>query len=136
MTVLGVERIKQRLESTVLEKRLVVSPLLEPEEQLRKDQASVDVRLGFSFALVAPSSLEVIDEFAPEGLSGRTVGQLYRKQYVPFGGQLVIHPHQFILAATLEYIRLPSDLTAYVIGRSTWGRYGLIVATAVGVQPG
>ena len=47
----------------------------------------------------------------------------------------MIHPHQLILACTLEYLRLPRDLMAYVIGRSTWGRLGLIVATAVGIQP-
>lgn len=40
-----------------------------------------------------------------------------------------------MLAQTLEYIRLPSDLMAYVVGRSTWGRLGLIVATAVGIRP-
>jgi dCTP deaminase len=33
-------------------------------------------------------------------------------------------------------VKLPADLAAYVIGRSTWGRLGLIVATAIGVHPG
>ena len=28
------------------------------------------------------------------------------------------------------------DLSAYVVGRSSWGRDGLIIATATGVHPG
>ena len=31
---------------------------------------------------------------------------------------------------------MPPDLGAYVVGRSSWGRIGLIVATAIMVQPG
>lgn len=111
----------------------MVSPILEPGEQLRDDQGSIDVRLGFQFALMVPSLVESVDEFVgeqPPSLAG-----LYTRRYVPFGQRIVIHPHQFILAATLEYLRLPNDLMAYVLGRSTWGRLGLIVATAVGIQP-
>jgi dCTP deaminase len=125
--------IRKRLISDNLKERLVISPILEPKEQLRDDQASIDVRLGFQFALMAPSLVESVDEFETGSLQ-RLAG-LYTREYVPFGRRIVIHPHQFILAATLEYLRLPSDLMAYVIGRSTWGRLGLIVATAVGIQP-
>jgi dCTP deaminase len=135
MAALGGSEISARLKHSNLADRLVVSPLLAPGDQLRSDQASIDIRLGFEFALVSPSVSGSIDEFSDDKLSGLPT-DLYRKQYVPLGGSLIIHPHQFILAATLEYIRLPPDLMSYVIGRSTWGRLGLIVATAVGIQPG
>jgi len=120
-----------------IEHRLVIAPLLAPEEQLREDQASIDIRLGFDFALVSPSNYASIDELDQSNLFARPefFPDLYRRHYVQFGDCLVIHPHQFILANSLEYIRLPWDLMAYVVGRSTWGRLGLIVATAVGVQP-
>jgi len=138
MGALSGERIRQRLIGDLPDDRLVVSPLLEPDEQLRDDQASIDVRLGFEFALIAPSLHASVDEFEANrsASASATLSTLYTKQYVPFGQRIVIHPHQFILAATLEYLRLPKDLMAYVIGRSTWGRLGLIVATAVGIQPG
>jgi dCTP deaminase len=135
MAALGGSEIYERLKHPNLINRLIVSPLLVPEEQLRRDQASIDIRLGFEFALVSPSVRGSIDEFSDDKLS-RLSTDLYRKEYVPLGGSFIIHPHQFILAATLEYIRLPLDLMSYVIGRSTWGRLGLIVATAVGIQPG
>ena len=138
MGALSGQELKNRLTSKDLNKRLVVTPLLEPEEQLRADQASIDVRLGFDFALFSPSMYASIDEFGdsrflakPEALT-----TIYKRAYLPLGHCLLVHPHQFVLASSLEYLRLPRDLMAYVIGRSTWGRLGLIVATAVGVQPG
>ncbi len=138
MTTLSGSAIRARLQEQSLQKRLVVSPLLEPSEQLKDRQASIDVRLGFQFALVAPSSFGAIDEFDIEINSDAApvLQSLYNEVYVPLGGELVIHPHQFILAETLEYLRLPHDLMAYVVGRSTWGRLGLIVATAIGIHPG
>src|SRR5260370_39654778 len=36
----------------------------------------------------------------------------------------------------MEWIRLPGDLGGYVVGKSSWGRRGLVIATAVGVHPG
>ena len=55
---------------------------------------------------------------------------------VPLGTSLWLQPQQFVLAATLEFVRLPAHLAAQVLGRSSWGRMGLVVATAVVVQPG
>ncbi|MEW5724531.1 MAG: hypothetical protein AB1896_15580, partial [Thermodesulfobacteriota bacterium] len=48
----------------------------------------------------------------------------------------VLHPKAFVLGITLEWFRLPANRAATVIGRSSWGRYGLIIATATGVHPG
>lgn len=31
---------------------------------------------------------------------------------------------------------MPRNLAAYLVGRSSWGRRGLIIATAAGVHPG
>lgn len=135
MSILSGKRLREVL-TAPLKDCLVVSPLLDLNEQVREDQASIDVRLGFGFALVSASSSGVIDELEePVGLQ-RRLASLYRLEHVPFGGQIVIHPHQFILAETFEFIRLPANLAAYVIGRSTWGRLGLIVATAAGIHPG
>lgn len=135
MSVLSGKQLKEML-TAELKERLVVSPLLDVKDQVRDDQASIDIRLGFGFALVSASSSGVIDELkAGTGLQ-QHLARLYRLEYVPFGDELVIHPHQFILAETFEFIRLPPTLAAYVIGRSTWGRLGLIVATAAGIHPG
>ncbi|SRR6266404_3981452 len=59
-----------------------------------------------------------------------------RTYHVRFGDDFVLHPRSFALASTLEWLRVPTDLAGYVTGRSSWGRRGLIIATAVGVHPG
>jgi dCTP deaminase len=62
--------------------------------------------------------------------------KLSKEYYVRFGGEFILHPKAFVLGATIEWIRLPANRAAYVIGRSSWGRYGLVIATATGVHPG
>ena len=136
MTVLSVEAIKNRLSEKSISRLLVVSPMLDDATQAKDGQAAIDVRLGFDFCSVTASSFGAIDEFGTGGAASSSFSTLYRRVYVPFGACIVIHPHQFMLAQTLEYIRLPSDLMSYVVGRSTWGRLGLIVATAIGIHPG
>jgi dCTP deaminase len=135
LTVLSTSAVKSRLAEQDLGRRIVISPLLDPAAQAKEGQASVDVRLGFDFCLVSPSAHGSVNEFESGIGSQGKFEALYQSVYVPFGSHIVIHPHQFILAQTLEYIRLPSDVMAYVVGRSTWGRLGLIVATAVGIHP-
>lgn len=140
MSALSTEAIFARLRDPNSDRLLVVRPLLDPDTQAKPGQASIDVRLGFEFCVVTASSFSAIDEFGDnndgQSLDTTSFSSLYRRIYVPFGGSIIIHPHQFILAQTLEYMRLPSDLMCFVVGRSTWGRLGLIVATAIGVHPG
>lgn len=138
MTVLSGAEIKVRLNTADLEQRLVISPILEEDEQLQDGNASLDLRLGCDFAFVAPSQHGAIDDLSTASAeeSKVSLSRLYRKVYVPLGGYVNIHPHQFVLAQALEYLRLPIDLMAYVVGRSTLGRLGLTVATAIGVHPG
>jgi dCTP deaminase len=136
MSALSSEAILDRLRNGLATQRLVISPLLDEKNQIKAGQSSVDIRLGFDFCLVSPSSVGMVDEFAPEGVDKlRSLAELYRHEYVPLGCKIVIHPHQLMLAQTLEYLKFPPDLMGYVVGRSTWGRLGLIVATAVGIHP-
>jgi len=49
---------------------------------------------------------------------------------------IVLPPQSFILATTMEYIRLPNDITAFVEGRSSIGRIGLFIQNAGWVDAG
>ncbi|TMC16284.1 MAG: dCTP deaminase [Chloroflexi bacterium] len=53
-----------------------------------------------------------------------------------YGEKFILHPRQLVIGSTLEYIQIPSGMMCYVIGKSTWGRMGLIIATATKVDPG
>src|SRR4029077_4964582 len=58
------------------------------------------------------------------------------RRVVTFGTKFVLHPGALVLAATFEYVQLPSDLEGQVEGRSSWARLGLQIATATCVEPG
>jgi dCTP deaminase len=62
--------------------------------------------------------------------------RLSKYQFVPFGDRYILHPGQFILGITFEWLKFPHDLAGFVTGKSSWGRRGLIIETAAGIHPG
>lgn len=50
--------------------------------------------------------------------------------------EFVLPPNRFVLASTVEVVRLPDDICAEVIGRSSVGRLGLFVENAGWIDPG
>ena len=135
MGALSFGEIKNYLKKKDPQKRLVVTPLLDPKEQLNIGQAAIDVRLGRGFSLVRAWT-QGVAELVSTINDHIVIEQPLESTVLDFGQPLIIHPHQFVLARTLEMVRLPKNLLAYVIGRSSWGRRGLIVATATVIHPG
>ncbi|HET8976602.1 MAG TPA: dCTP deaminase [Solirubrobacteraceae bacterium] len=92
--------------------------------------ASVDLRLGDSFRVFHNHRASAIDlRHPPENLTEEVV--------VPEGESFVIHPGEFCLGRTLEWVELPDDIVARIEGKSSLGRLGLIVhATAGFCDPG
>jgi dCTP deaminase len=136
--ILGGFELRRLMSSeTPLNKRLFIQPILDLDDQVRIDQAAIDLRLGFHFAICRPSTTGAIDECKDDvSTMLKSVDMMFGHEYVPFGKSIVLHQNKFVLACTLEYVRIPEDLVAYVIGRSSWGRLGLVVATAIGIHPG
>lgn len=62
--------------------------------------------------------------------------QLSKYQFVPFGDRFILHPGQFVLGITFEWLRFSDSLAGFVTGKSSWGRRGLIIETAAGIHPG
>jgi dCTP deaminase len=49
----------------------------------------------------------------------------------------LLHPGEFVLGSTLEYVRLPGDLAGRLEGKSSLGRLGLLIHSTAGVtDPG
>jgi dCTP deaminase len=114
--------------------RLSISPILEPRIQISSRNASVDLRLGCTFIVPNRAQLICLDPHDKQYEENKI--RYMDKVYVHIGDYFVLHPRQFALGITLEWIHMPPDLGAYVVGRSGWGREGLIIATAAGVHPG
>ncbi len=92
--------------------------------------ASVDLRLGDSFRVFHNHRTTAIDlRNPPTNLTEEVVASEE--------DGFVIHPGEFCLGRTLEWVELPDDVVARVEGKSSLGRLGLIVhATAGFVDPG
>lgn len=97
--------------------------------------ASVDLHLGNEFLVFRRVSLTHVD-IHQDHILGKNVHQYQEKVRIGESERFVIHPNQLVLGATREYVSLPSNLAAIIGGRSTWGRTGLIIATATQIAPG
>ena len=99
---------------------LVIEPMVKGQIQ----PASVDIRLGRHFLKLDENKFEAMtmtDEI----------------HYVEFESDSIIIPsNSFLLATTMEYIKLPNYLTAFVEGRSSIGRMGLFIQNAGWVDAG
>lgn len=114
--ILSDRTLKQMLAS----KDLVVEPLVEESIQ----PASIDCRLGNHFLIVEDFNMTTLD------LDKEVIYREYE------GDQITLPPHTFLLATTMEWVKLPNDLTAFVEGRSSIGRLGLFIQNAGWVDPG
>ena len=92
--------------------------------------ASVDLRLGDSFRVFHNHRTSSIDlRRPPENLTEEVL--------LAEDESFVIHPGEFCLGRTLEWVELPDDIVARIEGKSSIGRLGLIVhATAGFCDPG
>ena len=99
--------------------QLGISPL----EDYQIQPASVDIRLGNSFCMIKSGNniLKMDSPIEYHAISAEN---------------FLLLPKQFVLATTIEYFRLPPNLTAFVEGRSSIGRMGLFIQNAGWVDPG
>jgi dCTP deaminase len=103
---------------------------IEPWDPGLVQPASVDLRLGDSFRVFHNHRAAAIDLRDPP--SGLTEEVLIGPEE-----SFVIHPGEFCLGRTLEWVELPDDIVARIEGKSSVGRLGLIVhATAGFCDPG
>ena len=133
MSTLSKKEILERLGSREIEKKLVVTPLLDPSKQI--GNGAIDLRLGNQFILVKRTSSTSIDLGNIKQLEEQ-IGEYQNMVRLNFGQEFVLHPQELVLGSTMEYLGIPLNCLGYVLGRSSWGRLGLIVATATVVNPG
>ncbi|MBX2861081.1 MAG: dCTP deaminase [Vampirovibrio sp.] len=133
--ILNEKQILERLVDNDPERRIVITPLINPAEQF--GPTSVDLRLGTDFQVIRRSNLTHIDMIQPAEQINEDMKRTLQHVKVQPGEPFVLHPGEFALASTLEFVKIPLDLAARLEGRSTWGRLGLqIHATAGFVDPG
>lgn len=115
------------------ESGLAITPIIDFKEQV--GLASVDLRLGPDFIVTRrETGISIFDpgraDEIAEGIRGY---QRYLRR--PPGSAFYLHPGEFAIARTLEYLTLPACTAAQVTSRSSWGRLGLMIATAPLIEP-
>ncbi len=96
---------------------------IEPFDISMVGNDSIDIRLGDEL-LISKAINDVIDVKNPK--------DMWEKVKLDEKGFL-LYPHQFLLGSTLESISLPEDIAAFIEGRSSVGRLGLMIHVTAGV---
>jgi len=101
---------------------LVIDPLADEAIQ----PGSIDCRIGDHFLILDHAAQK-------DGLITFSEELIYREIR---DTSIVIPPHSFLLATTMEYIAIPNGYSAFVEGRSSIGRLGLFIQNAGWVDAG
>jgi len=122
MSVLSDRDIRSALEAG----RVVIRPYDAGDLQ----PSSVDLHLDRSFRVFRNNRYPYIDVRNPQP-------DLTELLHVEPDEPFILHPGEFVLGQTLEWVELPGDLVARLEGRSSLGRLGLLIHSTAGyVDPG
>lgn len=110
--------------------RITITPLLSKKQI---GEGHIDLRLGYGFIVPSKATWNYVGHQV-EKHSKRT--KKYSETWINPDEEFTLHPGQLVLASTLEYVQIPLDVSAQVSSKSSWGRLGIIVATATLVHPG
>jgi len=114
------------LRSELADGRLLVDPL----DPSLIQPSSIDVRMDRMFRVFNNSRYTHIDPAQQQD-------ELTQMVEVADGDPFVLHPGEFVLAATLERFALPDDLAGRLEGKSSLGRLGLLTHSTAGfIDPG
>ncbi len=103
---------------------------LDPYDPTSIQPSSVDLHLDREFRVFRNNRYPYIDVRQPQPDLTELVSV---KDDEPF----ILHPGEFVLGQTLEWVELPDDLVARLEGKSSLGRLGLLIHSTAGyVDPG
>src|SRR5882762_11349077 len=105
--VLSDQDIKKALAS----KRIVIKP--SPDFTRQLGSCSVDLRLGNTFRVFDYSKHPYIDPSKKDYSN-----EITKVIKVPKDGSFIMQPGDFVLAVTLEHVKIPPDLMGRLEGRS------------------
>ena len=119
----------------ILLKDIIITPLINPKVQI--GSSSVDLRLGTKFKIIKITKYAFLDPAKNIDEIRKEVKNYTENIQIKPMEQILLHPKEFLLGSTLEYIKLSPNIAGRLEGRSTWGRVGLQIHSTAGfVDPG
>jgi dCTP deaminase len=103
---------------------------IDPYDPSLLQPSSVDVRVDRYFRVFHNARYAFIDVKQPQE-------ELTEEVTIDDDRPFILHPGEFVLGQTLEWVELPTDLVARLEGKSSLGRLGLLIHSTAGyVDPG
>lgn len=133
-SVTGSCLLKSEIDQLITSNRLYIRPLL---EDTQIGEMSVDLRLGYDFLVSIQGREAFINASKNEWIDGgnqRNINQFFQSTRRQIGETFILHPHQTVLAVSLEYIKLPENCFMKLYMRSSYSRLGITISTIA--QPG
>ncbi|OHB59666.1 MAG: dCTP deaminase [Planctomycetes bacterium RBG_13_44_8b] len=134
MSVLSAREIERRLKEPLINpESMVITPLLDE----KFDHDAVDLRLGCYFRFPAISSIKCMRPYSGRDSkdSIENYPELVHKTYGRGDSKLILQPHHAVLAGTLEYIKMPGDVSGEILTKSSWARVFISIASAPWIHP-
>lgn len=125
-TFLSEDELKEMLTT----EEMVIRPLLDPSQV---NGISIDFRLGTEFLV----SIQGREPYVNASLNVKEFGSpdsFYQETRRKVGETFLLHPNQTVLASSLEYVKLPTNVFATLSMRSSYSRLGLSLSSYL--QPG
>lgn len=124
--VLSDADIKKALKEKIIE----ITP--SPDLKTQLGSCSIDLRLGDTFRVFEHSKHSYIDPSKKDYSN-----EITREIKIKNGESFMMQPGDFVLAVTLEKVKIPANLMGRLEGRSSLGRLGIVVhSTASIFDPG
>src|SRR5574337_1013645 len=103
---------------------------IDPYDPACLQPSSVDLHLDREFRVFRNNRYAFIDVREPQP-------DLTELLAIDGDEPFILHPGEFVLGQTLEWVELPDDLVARLEGKSSLGRLGLLIHSTAGyVDPG
>ncbi|MDQ3937709.1 MAG: dCTP deaminase [Chloroflexota bacterium] len=103
---------------------------IDPYDAACLQPSSVDLHLDGDFRVFRNNRYPYIDVRAPQP-------DLTELVSIADDEPFILHPSEFVLGQTLEWVELPDDLVSRLEGKSSLGRLGLLIHSTAGyVDPG
>ncbi len=118
------------IKKTLASGKIKITP--KPDFRTQLGSCTIDLQLGNVYRVFNHSKTPYIDTLNP-----KTLVDVTTEIRVPDGEAFTLHPGEFILAMTKEYVEMPDDLMGRLEGRSSIGRLGVVVhSTAATIDAG
>ncbi len=103
---------------------------VDPYDPADLQPSSVDLHLDRSFRVFRNTRYAFIDVRSPQP-------DLTELLTIADEEPFILHPGEFVLGQTIEWVELPDDIVARLEGKSSLGRLGLLIHSTAGyVDPG